>query len=136
MIPDSSTPPAAMPAPAPSIGSRPPRRASIRLETTAPTAIADRHRHHVQARVSADMAPHVLQVQGGQEQEAAEGGEGADRRQHGPRERRAAEEPRVEHRLGTARLVGHEDRESRDATANSVRMAGACQPSAGPSMIA
>src|SRR5260370_40017879 len=36
---DSSTPPTASPAPDASIGSRAPRRARIRLDTTAPTAI-------------------------------------------------------------------------------------------------
>ena len=36
---DSSTPPTASPTPAASMGSRAPRRASIRLDTTAPSAI-------------------------------------------------------------------------------------------------
>ena len=39
VIPDSRMPPAAIPAPATSVGARPPQRASIRLEATAPTAI-------------------------------------------------------------------------------------------------
>ena len=65
----------------------------------------------MQASGQSGHLPHVLQVQGGQEQEAAESGEGADRGQYRPGERRAAEEPWVEHWLGPARLVGHEDRE-------------------------
>ena len=54
------------------------------------------NRQQVQSGVQRRVAPHVLQIQGVQEQEAAERGERAHRDHRGAGERRAAEEPQVE----------------------------------------
>ena len=67
-----------------------------------------RHRQDGQAGLQRGQPPDVLQVQGGQEEEPGHRGNGADRGEVGARERHAAEEPEVDHRLRAARLVGEQ----------------------------
>ncbi len=127
--------PSSEPAPAMTSGTGA-ARPTIRPETARRRTVISRDRRGREARLDRREVAHLLQVEGVEEEEAAEGGEGGHRQRDRGGERHRAEEAQVDQRLarGVARsAAGPAGR--RRWRRRRRRSRGADQPASGASMI-